>query len=627
MLKIRLHCVFFLMMLSTATWAQLTVYPLEQKPVVGKKAAARTHDVDPVSLPFWDDFSLATVNHAVDSLWINNNKVLVNNGQAVNPPTINVATFDGLNEYGEAYNSTDNLDFGYRDTLESQPIKMTEVDLPFRNDVFLTFFYQAGGYGEPPDPQDFLRLEFKDEDGVWDEILTLTVEEAINPEVFYDTIIRINQDEYYHDVFRFRFVSFGRKSGRYDAWHIDYVYLNLRDAFDMNTSISDRAMTKPFTSVLGDYFSIPYSHFISDPAANFSRPFIELNNLKDTIFSQVVSYTSYFKITNYTGSTSNVSYDGILDFEEGLEALPSLERATYQIVNLPDVSTFDTLADNADIFVKIGFDSGDNEEDYHSRYNPINFLLNDTLTHTFILTDFYAYDDGEAEYAAGLTTNGNQLAYQFDMKTTEQDTISDLSIYFPYFAGASATSMEFFIMDDENGVPGNILYEETITVSQTANNEFVEKIHLFEGVIVKDTFYIGYQEPASGKVRIGLDKSSNDRERLYFRQNSNATWSNDWIAGSLMIRPHFGEADIVTGIPEVVNPVSFYPNPNAGEFYVKGKVEQLHLFTITGQPVGFSVEDFREEKRINVTTVPSGLYIARYQSGGRVFTEKIIITR
>ncbi len=615
-------------MLPSTTWGQLTVYPLEKKPTAKKNTAARTKAA-PISLPFWDDFSFIpdTTNHAVDSLWINNNKVLVSSGQAIDPPTINVATFDGLNEFGVPYNPSDPLDFGYRDTLESQPIKMTEVSLPFRNDVFLTFFYQAGGNGEPPDPQDFLRLEFKNEEEVWNEILTLTSEEATNPELFYDTIVRINQDEYYHDEFRFRFVSFGRKSGKYDTWHIDYVYLNVRNSFDMNTSISDRAMTKPFTSVLGDYFSIPYSHFISDPSDNFSKPFIELNNLKDTTFAQVTNYTSYFTITNFTGATGNISYDGVLDFEEGLGALPSLERSTYQLVNLPDVSNFDPSADSASIFVKIGFNSGDNDEDYYDRYNPINFLLNDTLAHTFKLTDFYAYDDGEAEYAAGLTTNGNQLAYQFDMKTPEQDTISDLRIYFPYFAGASATSLQLLIMDNENGVPGDILYEETITVSQTANNEFVN-IDLFEkGVIVKDTFYIGYQEPASGSVRIGLDKSSNDRDRLYFRQNSNATWSNDWITGSLMIRPRFGESEIVTGIPEVPNPVSFYPNPNAGEFYVKGKVEQLQLFTITGQPVGFSVEDFNEEKRINITTGSEGLYIVRYQSGGRIFTEKIVIAR
>src|SRR5688572_12877861 len=114
--------------------AQLAEFPLEKKSRLNKSSSSRINAPVPVSLPFWDDFSFATQGHAVDSLWINNNKVIVNSGQAVNIPTLNVATFDGLDQNGIPYSPspTDNLDFGYRDTLESQPIKMTEVSVPFR---------------------------------------------------------------------------------------------------------------------------------------------------------------------------------------------------------------------------------------------------------------------------------------------------------------------------------------------------------------------------------------------------------------------------------------------------------------------------------------------------------------
>jgi hypothetical protein len=215
-------------MAPITTWSQLTVHPLEGNraaPSISKKkfSSARTEDGE-LSLPFWDDFSFTTEDHADDLLWIKNRSVLVSSGQGINPPTINVATFDGLNENGSPYNSTDPQDYGYRDTLESQTIKMTEVTLPFRNSVFLSFFYQAGGNGEPPDPSDFLRLEFLNVSGTWDEIVKLQIDHDMELNVFYDTLIRINQAQYYHDIFQFRFVSFGRRSGRFDSWHIDNVY-------------------------------------------------------------------------------------------------------------------------------------------------------------------------------------------------------------------------------------------------------------------------------------------------------------------------------------------------------------------------------------------------------------------
>lgn len=468
-------------------------------------------------------------------------------------------------------------------------------------------------------------------DKTWEPIATFTTEDDLDPTVFYDTAIRINDEDYYHDDFRFRFISFGRKSGRYDAWHIDYVYLNIRNASDRNTSISDRALTKPFTPAFNEYYAQPYSHFLTDPLTHFSKPFFEANNLKDTVFSQVVNYTSYFKISNYLGGIENVAFNTILDFEEPLASLPSLERATYQFVNLPNTSNFDPLADSAEVSVILAFNSGDNDEDYYSRYKPINFFLNDTLRHTFNLSNYYAYDDGIAEYAAGLTTTGNRLAYGFAMKTDSQDTLNGLFIYFSNFVGEHSSTVEFFILDHDNGSPGAVLHEQLVSVTPKPNNEF-SLTPLFEGdiekgVIVKDTFFIGYRQPTGASIRIGLDKSNNTGHMMY--DNTNGSWiQNDRVTGSLMIRPRFGFGEVViTGLPEVPKPVTIYPNPNRGTFYMKGVVDDVQVVNITGQGVELLMEDLGEEKRITITGASSGLYIVRYRSGARIFTEKIFITK
>jgi len=550
-------------------------------------------------------------------MWVNNKTVYVNSGQAINPPTINVATFDGLNELGLPYNSTDNLDYGYRDTLESQPIKMTEVTLPFRNSVFLSFFYQAGGHGEPPDPGDFLRLEFKKDDGTWVPIETLTTEDDLDPTVFYDTAIQINQSEYFHDDFRFRFISFGRKSGRFDAWHIDYVYLN-KDRNENDNSFPDRSIYSPLSSIFDSYYSLPTAHFFNSQTLSFST--FGLSNMEN--ITQPMNYQLHAITKSFKDDVLLV--ENIIQLDDSAVIAPSInpfERRIIQTAQVPDFSNFDTSADSVFINYNITVRGDDT---IRLDFGAIDFRINDTLDFNYSTSNYYAYDDGIAEYAAGLTTTGNQMAYGFDMKTNSQDTINGLFIYFSNFVGQHSSTIEFFILDHDNGLPGAKLYEQLISV--TPNNKFTFT-GLFEGVIVRDTFYIGFTQPTGASIRIGLDKSNDSGSFIYFQSSENSGWSTDWITGSLMIRPRFGTGDVNTGIPEVQNPVTIYPNPNRGSFYMKGPVDYVQVVNITGQAVELLTEDLGEEKRITIPAASPGLYIVRYKSGARIFTEKILISK
>lgn len=557
-------------------------------------------------------------------MWINNRTVHVNSGQAINPPTINVASFDGLNELGLPYNSTDNLDYGYRDTLESQPIKMTEVLLPDQNSVFLSFSYQAGGHGEPPDPGDFLRLEFKKNDGTWEIIKTFTTEDDLDPAVFYDTLIRINKPEYFHNDFRFRFISFGRKSGRYDAWHLDYVYLNKnRNAND--NSFPDRSVYSPLSSIFDSYYAIPTTHFFGSQTLSFST--FGLSNMES--ITQPMNYQFHSITKSFKDDVLLV--ENIIQLDDSAVIAPSInpfERRIIQTAQVPDFSNFDPSADS--IFINYNI-TVRGDDTIRLDFGAIDFRVNDTLDFKYSASDYYAYDDGIAEYAAGLTTTGNRLAYGFAMKTNSQDTINGLFIYFSNFVGEHSSTVEFFILDQDNGLPGAVLHEQLVSVTPKPNNEF-SFTPLFEGefekgVIVKDTFFIGYRQPTGASIRIGLDKSNNTGHMMY--DNTNGSWiQNDRVTGSLMIRPRFGFGEVViTGLPEVPKPVTLYPNPNRGTFYMKGVVDDVQVINITGQAVELVSEDLGEEKRITIPGASSGLYIVRYKSGARIFTEKIFITK
>jgi hypothetical protein len=249
---------------------QLKVYPRPSSDrtsasIQKTNSAARTKAVIKRSLPFWDDFSFTPVNHTslalsnypVDSLWVNNYTVWINNGMGINARSLNVATFDGLDSAFLPY-SDQVLVNGLRDSLVSQGIILdeSEVTIAERNSVFLSFAYQWQGNGEAPDALDYLSVEFKNNSGDWETVLTIYPKSSFNRDLFYDTLLKVDGDRFFHDVFQFRFRNYGRQSGPYDTWNVDYVYLNKNRTPD-DTDFPDQAISTPLTTLFGKYQSIP----------------------------------------------------------------------------------------------------------------------------------------------------------------------------------------------------------------------------------------------------------------------------------------------------------------------------------------------------------------------------------
>ena len=73
------------------------------------------------------------------SLWLDND-VYINNTFHIGAPTIGVATFDGIDSLGHAYDMTQDNSYGIGDYLTSKPI-----NLEGKTDVVLSFYYQQQG--------------------------------------------------------------------------------------------------------------------------------------------------------------------------------------------------------------------------------------------------------------------------------------------------------------------------------------------------------------------------------------------------------------------------------------------------------------------------------------------------
>lgn len=600
----------YALFLPVTAWAQLVVEPIINPSSVTQKKNARQQNLPALALPYWDDFSTPA---NTDTLWDAYSTVWINDDLGINPPSTGVCSFDGLNDQGLPYNQNDPQAQGYTDSLLSRKIKMADVPLALRNTVFFSFYYQWGGYGEAPDPNDYLRLEFKNNTGSWETIVLLTSDDSGQPEVFYDTLIQINQDRFFHDDFQFRFRTFGRQSGRYDTWHIDYVYLNVNRSTS-NTFYPDRAVFKPISSPLDPYQAIPYRHF-TDPVTNpaFSNPAVGLYNLSN--INQPMNFDSFFALRVYENGTTTVSGGSLSDSVPS--SLASLERKFFTLPHVPSKILFPSSADSAFLKIYLRVNTRDTLVS-----NP-NFQLNDSSFVESAFIDYYAYDDGSAEYAAGLTQAGNMAACRFVLSTSGQDTLNGGYIHYPYTGWASPNIVTLKVWNNKNGRPGTLLTEQAIPVRREANSKFIS-FTLDPAVLVKDTVFIGWEQGSSGLVRIGLDTGHDSGNQIFV--NTTGTWeTNDLVQGSLMLRPRFGTGTLITQVPEPTPMVNLYPNPNRGEFYLTGQVTAIEVFSLTGQRVEILTNQADSETWVKMLAIRSGLHLVRYRVGNSIQVKKILI--
>lgn len=626
-----------LLTVSLGGVCQLVVVPVQKEFSASKNYQARTQDITPLTLPFWDDFSTIRNGVADPAVWQYGQSVWINDGMSIHPPSLNVATFDGLDSLGRPYNVNDVLAKGYADKLISAPIRMDQVDPSLQNNIALTFFYEFKGNGEAPDPGDKLSLSFKNSTNQWDEVWSIDNDGTFVSDQFFAVTVPITGSKYFFDNFQFRFQNFARLSGPYDTWHLDYIYINngKPQTSPVFPLFPDRSISTPLTRLFTDYRSMPIKHFFSNTTDNLTHPSLTINNLRQDQVAgngQPVSYSSEAIITMIKGTDPPVVLTAPLDNNVNIGSeLTFNQNRVVTLQTVPDPLTFDATADSIQIKLTIGFDTGDDkiktstEGDYDfDVFTPITFKNNDSVSATYKLANYYAYDDGQAEYGAGLNQPGAQLAYEFLMRTNNPDTLVAVDIYFPRFGDESSQIIQFKILKALTNNVSDILFQGNIPIQRNAQNKFW-RIPLLEPIGVKDKFYIGWEQTSSAIIAVGLDKNTESGDRIY--SNINGTWNqNATVKGSLMIRPIFGKGNggTINHIEE--QPVvSVYPNPGQGTFITSLVAEDVKLFDQTGRAIPVDVETVGETTRITMQRPIPGLYLLRTLHAHHWINTRVII--
>lgn len=636
---IALSVLFFI---SLTSYSQLLQLPLERAASDASKtiSTGRT-SAEVLDLPFWDDFSSTPLynqnvtgsGYPSTKLWTEgSNNVWVNVGAGINPPSVNVATLDGLNSLGIPY-STQETANGYRDVLTSNPIDLSlaKVSLAERPSVYLSFFFQWQGNGEAPDNGDFFRVEFLNATGVWETVMTINTQSTFDRTVFYDTIRGIQEERFFHDKFQFRFRNYGRLYGPYDTWNIDYVYLN-KNRTSLDIGRQEGTFASGISPIFGNYSSAPYHHFKVSPVA--AKPQIDVFNLYTLPSGYPMTYSFTATFDNFSNGVKTTQVYSKTD-QEVKENTTQANMNVYERykanvslfptpgdnnpeITLPFNTAFNPLADSVYVDLSLTLDADDVGD----------LVSNDTVSAFFKLTDYYAYDDGSAEYAAVLNESDDILAYRFDMLTDQPDILVGFDIYVPQYSVNNFTSTEFFVMEAFNGQPAREngtdkrLTTRTTSIQKTSRDRF-QRIDI-QPTLVQGSFFIGWTGSTTTPLRVGLDYSNSTVDRIFI--DTDGTWqvNTGLRGGSLMVRPVFGTGGPVNGIEDEKTSM-VYPNPSQGLFYIQGRVADLSILSITGQSVSFTSSFEDDRTRIEILGGSAGLYILRFKAGSVSVVRKLVL--
>lgn len=620
-----LQCFF-----SLSLTAQIIEFPLGNGPSHSRNRTIAKTNTTSILLPFWDDFSYTdTLGYVDENRWMFGKSAFLNSGVGILPPSKNVATLDGVDSLGKPYNLNNNLAKGLADKLVSVPIQLDQVPAGSRSSVYLSFFYQVQGRGEAPDAGDQLLVSFLNASGKWETVSTLENSASLAPDVFYQILIPVTGDQFYHPAFQFRIQNFARLSGPYDTWNIDYVYLNSGRS-PADTSYPDRTISTPPTSLFTDYYAMPIRHFLQNPAGILVKPTVTLFNMRAGNL-QPFDYSTEASITTHVGTSANTQKILLDQTQDPGTLLQGLNFLNLTVNKLPPTSSFNPAADSIEVKFRYSMSTKDNvlpasNGDFDpAKYGNIDFRVNDTIRSGYKLSSYYAYDDGIAEYGAGLNQTGAYLAFEYLFKSATPDTLIYVDIYFPQFGDNSNQSIQLEVRSNLTDAASSILYRQTVQVQRGTKNKFA-RYKIDPAVVVKGNFYVGWKQLSSASIPVGLDKNTNNANKMFY--NTTGTWTqNTLVNGSMMIRPGFGRplgTGPITGV-ETTRVTPVYPNPNRGQFYLPSGAEQIRVIDLLGRDVAMEIAANDQVVSVQLNSPAHGLFVVHYLIQGRAVSDKVMV--
>ncbi|MFK8045054.1 MAG: T9SS type A sorting domain-containing protein [Crocinitomicaceae bacterium] len=522
----------------------------------------------------------------------------------VEPKSLGVATLDGVSNDGYPYDFGSSNAYGIADYLTSKPINMLG-----KSNVYLTFLYQAKGFGNSPENVDSLKVEFYSETfDIWYPIWGTSGDVVDN--TWNTAQIEISANLFLQDGFKFRFSNNATLSGQLDHWHIDYV--NLREnSFDGDTIIDDLAISYPIETFLKDFTAAPWDHY---------------NNLSNPTSVMIDDYDMLIKNNHIADKISNA---GALTIDGNNFSLPITSTGNWNVGT--NIYTFNVGNQPYNFPQNSSIPKGEFDVKMNIATSTTNIISeNDTTYFTQRFRNYYAYDDGTAETGYGVLDNNAQIAYQFE--AYEADTLTGILMKFiPNVTDVTNNIFLITVWEDSAGLPGEIIYKDDFFsphYPKYAAGKRQYSYYKFNGnaaIPVPKKYFIGFEQIEDQNLFLGFDLNNNNQDKIFY--NTGGNWGNASFPGSLIMRPVYSTGlnntlEVQPVLPEKVA-FNMYPNP------------VTHVLTIQDLPNSYQVKVFdlsgREVKaadsnQIDFSHLNSGFYIVNIanESGISVYSQKII---
>ena len=549
----------------------------------------------------------------------NNSGVEITGGSAKNQLSYKIARFDGLNAKGTPY-STSPFALGYTDSLRSQPFDLSMYSTT--DSIIMSFLYQHGGYGEQPDANDHFYLEFLDNTLQWNTVQDLTSSTGNSVDSFYVALVPINATKYFHNAFTYRFRSYGRQSGAYDVWNLDYIYIN-RKRKVTDAPIKDFAVRNGDQTFLKNYTAMPFDHFFNG------------NNDTTTFLQRVIKTTisnpsKFGKPKNIFVAVIDQYGDTIASSQTPNDQLPYLDSTyTNTLKNIKKITPRKPL------YVDLHHGLRDlRRTDDSLATSLMDLMFNNIITKRTYLYDYYAYDDSEAEAGFGSNFSGIEMAYQFTAQ--KKDTLTHVDICFTRNKDVSLENFQIYLMAWGDTVT-NELYKQPISIHYPNSINGFVRYALTTPIVIDSAakFHVGYKKNFQQLLTVGYDRNSDSRSKTFYKESTQ--WSvvdNTNDAGSMMIRPVFYQAS--NNVPVGIHPSNgvnknallLYPNPASTSIDIVAteEIADLHytMYSLYGQIVASGVITSTEHT-INVAQLSSGMYlIVCTDAKGKTYSTRFI---
>ena len=561
------------------------------------------------------------------TLWFDD-YAYINNTYPINPPTIGVATLDGLNQYGLPYNNSSTTNYGTADYLTSNPIDLSQYSES--DSIYLSFFYEAQGNGDYPDINDSLIVEFKDDAGYWNVVWADTgySYQPWVPDTFAQVLILVPNvspqalyltDPGFH-TFQFRFRNKAALYGNNNHWHIDLVKLD-KNRSSVDTVIHDMAFVYPFPTILKKYTQQTANQF-SYPSDLSDSITLLVRNLDPQAYTNPPA-TDLTKGASETYPTSGIIAGNAVTFNAGptnyAQIVPSVE---YHISN----PTVDSLVIVSKAFVSTNADPA--------------LAHNDTLFHTQTFGSVMAYDDGSAEKAYGLTgLDLKKFAYEWTLN--KPDTLTGFQVMFAQVEGYVGDLVFNFEAWDSIRLKDYTFSDSSIYTLINQKPFYIDSTNGFatfildSPLLVPSHFYFGWAQVDERRLQIGYDVNSTLGYQHMF-VFTEGQWDSTSVSlpGSPMIRlifdSHWRKSSLSAGMVDLTKEdgnLRVYPNPANGKVKLQTSFPyaslQISIMNDIGEVVKYLPYVTGE---LDISQLANGLYLlnATDPQTGKTYHSKVV---